>query len=121
MDWYFDGAGCDQEWEWVSIFENEAMAEDLNLECGKNMKTYMRSSALEIIELKTYRWPWGTWLAEARQPESNRLGDLSSSTWLMFNGMVTKLFSGKAYTEHHIIELQAEANQRLHNGENKYR
>lgn len=120
MGWYVDETPCDRDWEWADIFKVEAKKEGMDMECGKNMGTYMRNAGLEVILTKTYKWPWGTWLADAGHPETRRLGDLSLKTSSMFNGMIAQLMRGKSYSAERIAELQSEANQKLCGGENMY-
>lgn len=59
-----------------------------DLECGKNMETYMRNAGLEVVERRAYKWPYGTWLAKEGHPESLRLGDSTIRTLDMFQGMM---------------------------------
>ena len=120
MGWLVGEVPCDQNWEWASIFKAEARNQGMDMESGKNMRDYMRNAGLEVVEIKTYKWPWGTWLAEAGQPETRRLGDLSLNTSSMFDGMIARLLKGKTYSEQRIAELQAEANKNLCNGQDMY-
>lgn len=120
MGWYIDETPCDQDWEWADILKAEARKEGMDLECGKNMGKYMRNAGLEGTHTKTYKWPWGAWLADTGHPETRRLGDLSLKTSSMFNGVIARLLRGKSYSEERIAELQSEANQKLWGGQNMY-
>ncbi len=75
--WYRRGRVCSDGWNWVKVMERGARQKGIDLYCGLNAATYMRSAGFVDVTVQEYWQPFGTWKA-AERPESRAIGELQA-------------------------------------------
>lgn len=107
VEGYLYGDCCSVDWEWLNALKFAAKQNDLDLQCGRNIKGYMEMAGLVDIKVREYRLPLGTWLAE-ENPETRRIGEHAAREYgMLYYNAVPKMLQDMGYAEEKIEDLRS--------------
>lgn len=98
VEWYMHGLPFSGDWEWLQALHITAKKKEMDLHCGRNIKSYMSSVGFVDIQQRRFELPFGTWLAEGEKHETRRIGEHAGREYgMLYYQAVPKMLEGMGY------------------------
>ena len=116
---YKHGEVYGADWKWLKAMREGARRKGLDMDCGRNMTSYMREAGLREVSQRRYGIPTGTWDV-ARRPETRRIGTHHARELAVpYRDLIPKAVEGLGLSEEEVRELVDECEECLKEEEGK--
>ena len=122
LEWYFHHRLISDTWPWLNALRARADIVGWDLDCGRNVASYMTTAGLIDVQQIQYQLPYGSWMADCEGKEETRaIGKHSAREYgmLYYHG-VPKMLEGAGYGAEVVEKFQNDANRDLSEEEGKY-